>query len=129
MRPGRKPETYRVDYYDWDGTRRTRIFHGSEADAAKYRRAKLAEVDRIKHGLEPPPKKIKHPPTLLDLWEDFVENYQIRIDSGSRNIKTLNRYRNSFEALLDYSPELGRRPLSKILWRDFERFKIFRQSS
>lgn len=129
VRPGRKPNTYRIEYYDWDGTRRTKIFHGSESDAAKFRRAIIVKVDRIKHGIEPPPEKKKHPSTLLNLWEDFYGDFLIRVESGSRNIKTLNRYRNSLEAFVDYSPELSNKLLSKISWRDFEGFKIYRKAS
>lgn len=55
VRPWKHPGTYRIDYYDHKGVHRTRIFHGSKADAARLRTKLLAQADRITHGLEPPP--------------------------------------------------------------------------
>lgn len=127
VRPGKKPETFRIDYYDWEGKHRSTIFHGTEVDAARYRRAILAKVDRIKNGLEPPPAQTEDPPTLLELWEDFYGENQFRVKSGSMKERSLERYRNSLEALLDFNPQLGNTLITGISWKDFEEFKVYRK--
>jgi len=114
IRPGNKPSTYRIEYYDWDRTRRTKIFRGSHSDAVKLRRSLLAKVDQIKNGLEPPPGQIRSPVKLSELWDQFHSDYQIKVKSGSIVQSSLNRYINSINALYGYDSLLERKLASQI---------------
>ena len=127
VRPGKQPGTYAIDYQDHNGRRRQVIFHGSDLDAAKRRRDILSEVDKIKHGLRPAPEKWAAVPTLSELWTAFEKDRQLKIDGGSMNEKTLERCRNSFDALIDYDLSLGHRRIDKLTPTDFEGFKVYRR--
>lgn len=129
VRPGKNPGAYRIEYYDWDNTRRTKVFHGSESDAARLRRSIIAKVDRIKNGLELPPARKKQPITFSELWKKFYNDNQIKVDSGSLEQSSLNRYKFSVNALFDYDLSLENKLIAEIDWKDFEGFKIHRQSS
>lgn len=128
IRPGNKPDTYRIEYYDWDKTRRTKIFRGSHSDAIKLRRSIITKIDRIKNGLESPPGEIRSPLKLSELWDQFHSDYQIKVKSGSIVQSSLNRYINSINALFDYDSGLERKLTSHINWKDFEGLKMHRQS-
>ena len=128
VRPGKKPGTFRIEYYDWDGTRKTKIFQGSETDGARFRRSILVQVDKIKHGLVAPPKSLNMPQTLIELWDSFENEYNMKVKSGSRSGRTLARYRNAIDAILDYSPDLAQKQLKKVTGHDFEGFKIYRKT-
>lgn len=128
IRPGNKPGIYRIEYYDWDRTRRTKIFRGSHSDAVKLRRSIITKIDRIKNGLESPPNAKQRPIRLSDLWEQFYSDYQIKVKSGSIVQSSLNRYINSINALFNYDSGLERKLISHINWKDFEGLKMYRQS-
>ncbi|MFH1851073.1 MAG: tyrosine-type recombinase/integrase [Candidatus Neomarinimicrobiota bacterium] len=125
--PGKRPGTYRIQYYDWNGSHRTKVFNGSLPDAVKLRRSLLAKVDRIKNGLEAPEKKTIII-TLGDLWEEFQKEYQLKVDSGSIEPSSFIRYKFSIEALIEYQPALESKSVADIGWKDIEEFKIYRQS-
>lgn len=127
VRPAPQPGTFTIDYKDHRGRRRQVAFHGSEADAAKFRRSLLVKVDRIKAGLEAPPEKETAVPTLSELWATFEKDRQLKIDAGSMNYKTLIRCRNSFNALIDYESSLAHRRIDKFSPTDFEGFKVYRR--
>ncbi len=128
VRPGNKPGIYRIEYYDWDRTRRTKIFRGSRSNAVKLRRSLLVKVDQIKNGLEPPPGQIRSPLKLSELWDQFHSDYQMKVKSGSIVQSSLNRYINSISALYGYDSLLERKLVSYINWKDFEGLKMYRQS-
>ena len=127
IRPGKRPGTFRIQYYDWNGSHRTKIFNGSLSDAAKLRRSLLAKVDRIKNGLEAPEKKTTII-TLGDLWEEFQKDYQLKVEAGSIEQSSYKRYKFSIDSLFDYQPALVNKNIKYFNWKDFEGFKIHRQS-
>ena len=127
IKPGKRPGTYRIQYYDWNGSHRTKIFNGSLSDAAQLRRSLLAKVDRIKNGLEVP-EKISTITTLSDLWEEFQKDYKLKVESGSIEHSSFIRYKFSIDALFDYQPTFGNKSLEYFNWKDIEGFKIHRQS-
>lgn len=128
IRSGNKPGIYRIEYYDWDRTRRTKIFRGNHSNAVKLRRSLLAKVDQIKNGLEPPPVEKQRPTRLSDLWDQFHSDYQMKVKSGSIVQSSLNRYINSINALYGYDSLLEKKLVSHINWKDFEGLKMYRQS-
>jgi len=128
IRPGYKAGTFRIDYYDWDGRRRTKTFHGHYSDAVRLRRSLITKIDRIKNGLELPPEEMKIPIKLAELWNQFNSDYKMKVKSGSIEQSSLNRYINSIKALYDYNSRLERKLASRINWKDFEELKIHRQS-
>lgn len=128
IRPGHKKGTFKIDYYDWDGIRRTKTFHGSHSDAIKLRRSIITKIDRIKNGLEQPPDEIRRPLKLSELWDQFYNDYQLKVHSGSIEQSSLNRYMYSIKALYEYDSGLERKLASRINWKDFEGLKIHRQS-
>ncbi len=128
IRKGVKPGSYRIDYYDWDKVRRTKVFHGKHSDAIKLRRSILAKVDRIKNGLESPPSVSEAPRRMGDLYEKFCADYSLKVKSGSIEQSTLDRHMQSIRALFAYNHSLENKLINNVSWRDFEKFKIFRQS-
>ena len=127
VRQGRKPGIYVVDYIDHNGKRHQKTFHGAESDAARYRRALLAKVDRIKAGLEAPPGREAAIPTLADLWELFGEDRQLRIRAGNMSERSLERCGNSYDALIEYDSSLETRLIDNIRLPEFETFKVYRK--
>ncbi len=127
VRPGKNAGTWLVDWYDWRGVRHQKSFRGSEADAAKLRRSILVEQDKIRNGLQAPPEAPSRVVTLHQLWEAFEQDRRLKIDSGSMSKGSLERNRNTYNALLEYDPGLKARRLEKIAETDFEGFKIYRQ--
>jgi len=125
IRPKGKPDTFTIDFRDHNRKRHQITFHGSESDAAKYRRAILAKVDRITAGLEKPPEAAKQI-DLATLWNAFTEDRRLKIKSGSMRPRTLERCTNSYDALLRFRPSLANYRLDKINSADFEEFKISR---
>ena len=128
IRPGHKTGTFRIDYYDWDGMRRTKTFHGSHSDAIKLRRSIITKIDRIKNGLESPPDAIRRPLKLSELWDQFHSDYQLKVKSGSIEQSSLTRYIYSIQSLYEYNSALERKLTSRINWKDFEGLKMHRQS-
>ncbi len=128
IRPGIKSGTYRIEYYDWDRTRRTKIFRGSHSDAVKLRRSIITKIDRIKNGLESPPSAEQRPIRLSELWDQFYSDYQIKVKSGSIEQSSLNRYMYSIKNLYEYDSKLERKLASHINWKDFEGLKTYRKS-
>ncbi|MBN4081377.1 tyrosine-type recombinase/integrase [Caldithrix abyssi] len=128
IRKGTKPDTYRIDYYDWDKTHRTKIFHGTHSDAVKLRRSFLARADRIKNGLELPPEREKRPTKMCELWDAFHETYNLKVTAGSIEQTSLDRYKWSVNAFFEYDNSLENRVLSRINEKDFEGFKSHRRS-
>jgi len=126
VRPGKKEGVYRIEYYDWDGTRRTKVFHGSHSDAFKLRRSLLVKVDRIKNGFEQPANKTNL--KFCELWERFQRDYQMKVNSGSIEQSSLDRYVISMNALRNDNPTLENKLLSKLKAEDFEQFKIYRHT-
>ena len=126
IRPKDKPNTYTIDYRDHNRKRHQITFHGSESDAAKYRRAILVKVDRITAGLEKPPEDDKQRVDLNTLWNAFTKDRILKIQAGSMSPRTLERSRNSYEALLHFKPSLVNCRLDKFTNSDFEEFKIHR---
>lgn len=120
-----KPNKFRIDYYDWDGTHRTKIFTGKYSDAANLRQQLLAKVNRIKNGLEQP-DQIREVNTLEKLWTRFKEDYQLQVRSGSKKKATLDRYECSIASVLRYDPSLFRKNLNLINSKDLELFKVSR---
>lgn len=129
IRPKDEPNTFTIDYRDHNRKRYQITFHGSISDAAKYRRAILAKVDRITAGLEKPPEDDKQRVDLNTLWNAFTEDRILKIKAGSMSPRTLERCRNSYEALLRFKPSLANYRLKKIIPEDFEEFKISRLGS
>lgn len=127
IRPAPQPDAFVIDYKDHRGRRRQIAFKGLESDAAKRRRDILSEVDKIKHGLKPAPEKRLIVPTLFDLWATFEKDRQLKIDAGSMDKKTLERCRNSFNALTGYDASLEHRQIDRITSKDFEGFKAYRR--
>lgn len=128
IRPGHKKGTFKIDYYDWDGIRRTKTFHGSHSDAIKLRRSIITKIDRIKNGLEQPPGEIRRPLKLSELWDQFYSDYQIKVKSGSIEQSSLTRYVYSIKNLYEYDSGLERKLASRINWKDFEGLKMHRLS-
>lgn len=128
IRPGIKPGTFRIEYYDWDRTRRTKIFRGNHSDAIKLRRSIITKIDRIKNGLEQPPGEIRRPLKLSELWDQFYSDYQIKVKSGSIEQSSLTRYVYSIKNLYEYDSKLERKLASRINWKDFEGLKMYRTS-
>ena len=128
IRPGKQPGTYRIEFYDWDGTRRTKVFHGKHSDAVKLRRSLITKVDRIKNGLEAPPEQINKPERFNQLVDGFYDDYSLKVKSGSIVKGTLDRHMQSFKALYASDHSLENKLLKNISWKDFENFKIHRQS-
>ena len=127
VRPWKKPGTYRVDYIDHNGLRHQKTFHGTESDAVKFRRAILAKVDRIKAGLEAPPEEAVSIPTLDELWQSFEEDRLLKINAGSMSERTLERYRNSYQALMEYQSTIGDTVITEIQPSEFEAYKAYRR--
>ncbi len=127
VRPWKKPGTYRVDYIDHNGLRHQKTFHGTESDAVKFRRAILAKVDRIKAGLEAPPEEAVSIPTLDELWQSFEEDRLLKINAGSMSERTLERCRNSYQALMEYQSTIGDTVITEIQPSEFESYKAYRR--
>ncbi len=127
VRPGKKPGIYIIDYIDHNVIRHQKTFHGSESDAARYRRALLAKVDRIRAGLEAPPRAEAVILALADLWILFEEDRLLRIRAGNMSERSLERCGNSYNALMEYDPLLAVKRLDNIKLGDFEAFKVYRK--
>ena len=125
VRRGKKAGTFLIDYMDHQGKRHQQVYHGSESDAAKVRRQILAKVDRIKAGIESPPeaKKVQ---SFGDLWEHFWNDRLMKVRSGTMVMTSLERNRNSIDAILGYDPSLKNAPLDQIDYADIEAFKTYR---
>jgi integrase len=126
VRP-RSPGVFIVDYIDHNGKRHQKTFHGTEIDAARFRRQLLAKVDRIKAGLEPPPEEQKALPTLAELWQEFQQDRQLKVDAGSLEQSTLTRYGDAVKAVESFDSDLMNQPLDQLEPSSFERFKIHRR--
>ncbi len=126
VRSGRKPGSFFVDYIDHKGKRHQKIFYGTEPDAAKYRRALLVKVDRIKAGLEAPPEVAVAVPTLHELWKIFKKDRELKIRVGNMSKLTLGRCKNSFDNFIEYNSELESVPIDEIPSAEFESFMIYR---
>lgn len=128
VRPHTIQGAFRVDWYDWQGCRCTKVVYGTEAEAARYRRERITEADQIKNGLRqiPESKKII---SLQELWDEFRTQYQLKVDSMSIEQGSLDRYDNSIHAFFDYDPSLSHKPINSFTVEDFERFKIFRKDN
>ncbi len=129
IRAAPQPGTFTIDFMDHSGRRRQVSYHGTESDANKHRHAILAKVNRIKAGLEAPPKAGATVRTLFDLWELFRQDRQKKVDGGSMMQTSLDRYQNSVNALFDSRPALRGRPIEKVFSSDFEDFKAYRKDN
>lgn len=127
VRPGKKSGSFIIDFYDHNRQRHQITFYGTERDAVKQRRQLLAKRDRIKSGIEIAPEVDKSNPTLNRLWEIFRNNRQLKVDSGSMKQESLDRYKCSMNALIDFRPELNNFQINRIKSMDIEAFKVFRQ--
>ncbi|MEE9572184.1 MAG: tyrosine-type recombinase/integrase [Candidatus Neomarinimicrobiota bacterium] len=127
VRPGKKSGSFIIDFYDHNRRRRQITFYGTERDAVKQRRQLLAKRDRIKSGIEISPDVDKSNPTLNKLWEIFRNNRQLKVDSGSMKQESLDRYKCSLNALIDFRPELTNFQINRIKSRDIEAFKVYRR--
>ena len=78
IQPGKKPGSWRIDYYDWRGKRRLETFTGTEADAARVKRNILVKQDRIRAGLEAPPEAPAKVVIVHQLWEAFESGGGLR---------------------------------------------------
>jgi integrase len=125
IRKTAKSSKYRIDYYDWDGVHRTKIFHGKLSDAKKVRQSLIAKADRIKNGLELPDYK-KEVITFEKLWERFYDDYQMHISTGSKKIATLKRYANAYNALINFKPIIAHQDISQLSDKNIEEFKVHR---
>lgn len=127
VRPGKKPGSWVIDFYDHLSARHSKTFYGSEADAVKVRRAILAKVDRIKAGIEIAPEEKAKILTLYQLWEAFQADRQLKIQSGSMASKSLERVKNGYNSLLNYDSSLGAKRLDQLKAADFEAYKVYRK--
>ena len=127
VRPAPQPGTFVIDYRDHLSRRQQKAFHGSESDAAKFRRAILVKVDRIKAGLEISPGEKTVILTLSELWTAFETDRQLKINAGSMDKLTLDRCLNSFKNLLIYDASLKHKGIDNITSKDFEGFKAYRR--
>ncbi len=127
IRPGKKSGSFIIDFYDHNRKRRQITFYGTERDAVQQRRQLLAKRDRIKSGIEVAPEVEKVNPTLNKLWEIFRNNRQLKVDSGSMEQESLDRYRCSINALIDFRPELNNFKINIIKSMDIEAFKVYRR--
>jgi len=126
---GIKSGTFIIQWEDHKGIRRTRTIHtSSEREAHIFRQQILIRKDRIKYGFKPLPEMRQKDLMLSELWDNFQISYQLKVDSGSMKQKSLDRIRQSVEALIDYYPTLASTLITKISKEDFEGFKIYRQS-
>lgn len=129
IRPCGKEDAYRIEYYDWNNTHRTKTFHGKYSDAVKLRRSIISKVDRIKNGLELPPDDKRRPKKLYELWDQFHEDYKIRVKSGTIEQFSLDRYVNSINAFYNSDHSLENKLITQLNTKDFERLKIDRLSN
>jgi len=127
IRPGKKSGSFIIDFYDHNRQRHQITFYGTERDAVIHRRQLLTKRDRIKCGIEIAPGVEKSNPTLNRLWEIFRNNRQLKVDSGSMKQESLDRYRCSMNALIDFRPELNNFQINRIKSMDIEAFKVYRR--
>jgi len=128
IRPGRKPKSFIIDFIDHNGKRRQKSFYGTESEAVKARHQILAKVTRIKAGIELPPEKINDKLTLKKLWKLFKEDRERKIAIGDMSQKSLDRCKNSYNALNDFKPVLNDQYIDNIEPKVFEQFKAYRLS-
>ena len=127
IRPGKKTGSFIIDFCDHNRKRHQITFYGTEKDAVQQRRQLLAKRDRITSGIEVAPEVEKVNPTLNKLWEIFRNNRQLKVDSGSMEQESLDRYRCSINALIDFRPELNNFKINAIKSMDIEAFKVYRR--
>lgn len=127
IRPGKKAGSFIIDFCDHNRKRHQITFYGTERDAVQQRRQLLAKRDRIKSGIEVAPEVEKVNPTFKKLWEIFRTNRQLKVDSGSMEQESLDRYKCSINALLDFRPELNNFKINVIKSMDIEAFKVYRK--
>jgi len=128
IRPGRKPKSFIIDFIDHNGKRRQKSFYGTESEAVKARHQILAKVSRIKAGIELPPEKQSDKLTLKKLWKLFEEDRERKIAIGDMSQKSLDRCKNSYNALNDFKPILNDQYINNIEPKVFEQFKAYRLS-
>ncbi len=127
IRPWKKTNSYIIDYIDHNGQRRQKTFYGTESEAVRARREILAKVSRIKAGIEAPPELKKSVLTFRDLWSEFEDEKRLKISSGSLSQRTLERYEDSYNAFVEYNPNIENKPIDKINPSDLEKFKVYRR--
>ena len=127
VRPGRREGAFVIDYTDHNRARRQVTFKGTEAEANSFRNEILASVNQIERGFKPPPEKLQRPLNLWQLWNKFFEERQLRVRSGSMRWLSLERYRNSVEALFGFRPDLKNKRIDKLDAVDLEGFKVYRK--
>ena len=128
IRPGRKPKSFIIDFIDHNGKRRQKSFYGTESEAVKARHQILAKVTRIKAGIELPPEKMNDKLTLKKLWKLFKKDRERKIAIGDMSQKSLDRCKNSYNALNDFKPVLNDQYIDNIEPKVFEQFKAYRLS-
>ncbi|MFQ6606888.1 MAG: tyrosine-type recombinase/integrase [Fidelibacterota bacterium] len=126
--PGVRPKgpgKWIIDYCDYNGKRHQKVFKGREKDAVQFRNSLLVKVQRIKAGLEAPPKH-KRVVTLEKLWNQFEEDYRLKVAAGSRQNGTLRRYGATIKSIRQVQPALLKKLVTKVTPNDLETFKLRR---
>ncbi len=65
--------------------------------------------------------------SLHQLWNMFETDRQLKIDAGSMSDRTLERCRNSYQALINFDRSLASQKIKAITPDVFEQFKIYRR--
>lgn len=115
-----------IDYNDHNGVRHQKTFRGTETDAARFRRSLLTKVDRIKAGLELAPEEQNGPLTFNELWLKFKQDRQLKVNSGSMEQKSLDRYADTVNAFYVSVRGIKQMPIVQITGDSIERFKSHR---
>jgi len=126
IRPGRKSKSFVIDFIDHNKKRRQKTFYGTESEAVKARHQILAKITRIKAGIELPPEKTNDRLTLKKLWKLFEEDRDIKISVGDMSQKSIDRCKNSYNALNLSNPALDDQYIDNIKSKDIEEFKSYR---
>ncbi|MBC8256141.1 MAG: site-specific integrase [Candidatus Marinimicrobia bacterium] len=120
-------EKWRVFWYDWDGSKKSKILQCTQKQAATWLNGKKHTAHKIKTGLEQPSGLNKGPVKFSKLWGMFSKDYKLRVKAGTIKSGSFEIYKFSYLAFKDCNPGIVNKRLTNIKESDIENFKIHRK--